>query len=73
VFVQDDQNGQKTIGLPSAAMSRLTPSKQIFCISERFNMSADGNPIMNLPCFTRTYVLSFFIKYPTSIRLLIFL
>jgi hypothetical protein len=61
VCVQDDLNGQKIIGLPSAALDRLSPLviiKNIFLAVNGMyiyvpSLMAGGNPILNLPCFTR--------------------
>jgi hypothetical protein len=52
----DDQNGQKTMVLPSADKTRLTH----FILSKKFSskwpsLAADGNTIMNLPCLTRAF------------------
>jgi hypothetical protein len=52
VCVHDNRNGRKTVGVPSAAMARLTPfivTKKIFFSSKRSSLSTDGNTIMNLP------------------------
>jgi hypothetical protein len=56
--VLDNQNGRKIIGVPSAAMAKLTPlivTKKIFLSSKQSSLSADGNPIMNLPWFAKAY------------------
>jgi hypothetical protein len=55
--MQDDQNGQKTIVLPSADKTRLTR----FILSKKINskqpcLGADGNTIMNLPWYPRKIV-----------------
>jgi hypothetical protein len=56
--VQDDQNGQKMMVLPSAEKARLTHfilSKNIFS-SKQPSLTADGNTIMNLPWYPRKIV-----------------
>jgi hypothetical protein len=55
---QNDQNGQKTIVLPSADKTRLTRfilSKNMFSC-KRPSLAADGNTIMNLPWYPRKIV-----------------
>jgi hypothetical protein len=55
--MQDDQNGQKTMVLPSADKTRLTRvilSKKIS--SKRSCLAADGNTIMNLPWYPRKII-----------------
>jgi hypothetical protein len=50
LLMQDDQNGQNTMALPSADKTRLThfiPSKNIYS-SKRPSLAADGNNIVNL-------------------------
>jgi hypothetical protein len=58
--MQDDQNGQKTMVLPSAEKTMLT--RFIGCIKKyifsgkRPSLAADGNTIMNLPWYPRKKV-----------------
>jgi hypothetical protein len=55
---QDDQNGEKTMVLPSADKTRLTrfilSGKNIFS-SKRPSLAADGSTIMNLACLARAF------------------
>jgi hypothetical protein len=53
LHMQDDQIGQKFIGLTPADMARLTHSintKNVFS-SKRPSSSAGTTPTLNLPCF----------------------
>jgi hypothetical protein len=53
--MQDDQNGQKTMVLPSddkTRQPRFILSK-IYFKSQRPSLAADGNTIMNLPWYQK--------------------
>jgi hypothetical protein len=67
--MQDDQNGQKTMVLPSADKTRLTHfilSKNIFS-SKWPSRVADGNTIMNLPWYPRKIVRFSFVLSPSRL------